>query len=310
LRVLITEKIHESGIQFLKEQGLEVELLYENDNDVMDAVSKADGMVVRLVKVDEQLLRKGGANHLRVVAKHGVGVDNIDLKAAKELGIRVVYTPTVMINAVAEFTLGAILLLAKKFLYYDSEVRGGEWSIRYSVNSLELQGKTLGLIGYGRIGHRVAELARCIGINTVVYDPYFQGTKEHLEQVNLETLLRTSDFISIHTPLTKETFHLIGKNELKIIKKGIYVINTARGGIIDETALIEALENHKIAGAVLDVTEQEPIAKDNPLLRCKNVILTAHTAGLTDVSQVNESLLACQQLYLALIGKEPDYELT
>ncbi|HIE18397.1 TPA: hydroxyacid dehydrogenase [Candidatus Bathyarchaeota archaeon] len=308
MKVVITERMHRSGIDFLRKNGVDVELLYETNRLLDDAIKESDGVVVRLARITKHLLKVGSENRLKVVAKHGVGVDNIDIEAAKKLGVRVVYTPDVMTNAVAEFTLGSILLLAKKYVKYDSEVRRGKWEIRYYADNLEIKGKTLGLIGYGRIGKRVAKLARCFGMHVVVFDRYVK-TDKHVKQVDLDALLRMSDFISVHVSLTKETYHMIGRRELEIVKEGVYIINSARGGIIDEKALCEAIEKGKVAGAVLDTTEQEPITLDNPILKCKNVILTAHTAGITDVAQVNESFLACKQVFQVLKGEEPPYAL-
>jgi len=309
MRVIVTERVHESGINFLRENGVDVELLYETNRSLEDAIKEADGLVVRLARITEHLLRIGKEKKLKVVAKHGIGVDNIDVEAAKRLGVRVVYTPGVMANAVAEYTLGAIFLLAKNYMKYDSEVRKGGWKIRYYANNLEIKGKTIGLIGYGHIGKMVAKLANCFGAHVVVYDPYVKVQEDYVKPVDLDTVLKVPDFISIHVPLTKETYHMIGRKELEIMKDGVYIINTARGGIIDEAALREAIEKGKVAGAVLDTTEQEPITLDNPILKCKNIILTAHTAGITDTAQVNQSLLACRQIFQVLKGEEPPHVL-
>jgi len=309
MRVIITEKIHESGINFLRENGIDIELLYETDRLLEDTIKEADGIVVRLAKINEHLLKIGRENRLKVVAKHGIGVDNIDVETARRLGVRVVYTPGVMANAVAEFTLGAILLLAKNYVRYDSEVRKGRWKVRYYASNCEIKGKTAGLIGYGHVGKIVANLANCLGAHVVVYDPYVKVQEEHVRQVDFETLLKVSDFLSIHAPLTKETYHIIGRKELEILKNGAYIINTARGGIIDEAALFDAIERGNVAGAVLDTTEQEPVTLDNPILKCKNIVLTAHTAGIADVAQVDESLLACKQAFQVLNGEEPTYAL-
>jgi D-3-phosphoglycerate dehydrogenase len=309
MKVIIAEKIHESGIDFLKKNNVELELLYESKRSLEDAVKEADGVVVRLAKITDRLLKIGKENSLRVVAKHGIGVDNIDVEAAKKLGIRVVYTPDVMANAVAEFTLGAILMLAKKFNEYDSEVRKEKWEIRYSANNLEIKGKTVGIIGYGRIGKRVAELSRCFGASVIAYDPYVKVQEDFIWQTELPILLSNSDFVTIHAPLTKSTFHMIGRKELGFMKQGGYIINTARGGVIDEKALCEVLKEGRLGGAVLDTTEQEPVTLDNPILKIDNVILTAHTAGLTDVSVTEESLLACKQVFQVLKGEEPSYSL-
>ena len=309
MKVIIAEKMHESGIDFLRKNAVEVELLYETKRPLEDALKEADGVVVRLVKITEQLLKIGKKNSLKVVAKHGIGVDNIDVEAAKKLGIRVVYTPDVMANAVAEFTVGAILMLAKKYSKYDAEVRNEKWEIRYSAINVEIKGKTVGIVGYGRIGKRVAELSRSFGASVMVYDPYIKAQNDFVKQTELPVLLRNSDFVTLHAPLTKSTFHMIGRKELGSMKQGAFIINTARGGVIDEKALCEALEEGRLGGAVLDTTEQEPVTLSNPILKFDNVVLTAHTAGLTDVSVTEESLLACKQVLQVLNGEEPSYAL-
>ena len=309
MKVVIAEKMHESGIDFLRKNDVDVELLYETRRSLEDAVKEADGVVVRLMKITEQLLKIGKKHSLKVVAKHGIGVDNIDVEAAKKLGVRVVYTPDVMANAVAEFTVGAILMLAKKYSKYDSEVRNEKWEVRYSAINLEIKGKTVGIVGYGRIGKRVAELSRCFGASVMVYDPYVKVQEDFVWQTELPVLLSKSDFVTLHAPLTKATFHMVGRKELGFMKKGAFIINTARGGVIDEKALCEALKEGKLGGAVLDTTEEEPVTLDNPILKFDNVVLTAHTAGLTDVSVNEESLLACQQVLQVLKGEEPPYSL-
>ena len=305
MKVVITEKIHESGIDFLRKNGVDMELLYETRRPLEDALKEADGVVVRLAKITGNLLKAGRKHSLKVVAKHGIGVDNIDVEAAKKLGVRVVYTPDVMANAVAEFTVGAILMLAKKYREYDSEVRNGRWEVRYQAINLEIKGKMVGIVGYGRIGKRVAELSRCFGASVIVHDPYVKAEEDFVWQTELPVLLSHSDFVTLHAPLTKATSRMVGRKELRFMKEGAFIVNTARGGLIDDEALCEALEAGKLGGAVLDTTEQEPIALDNPLLKYGNVVLTAHTAGLTDVSLIEESLLACKQVLQVLKGEEP-----
>lgn len=309
MKVVICERIDESGINLLREEDVEIELLYETNRPIEDVMREADGVLVRLTRMTEPLLKLGKANRLKVVSKHGIGVDNIDLEAAKRLGIRVVNTPGVMADAVAEFTVGSILLFAKNYMKYDSEVRRGRWSVRYDASSMEIKGKTLGLIGYGRIGSRVAKLANQFGMTIVAYDPYAKVEDDYVKQIGLDALLKVSDFISIHVPLTKETYHMIGRKEIEIAKEGLYLINTARGSIIDQEELCLALKKGKVAGAVLDTTEQEPITLENPVLSCKNVFLTAHTAGTTDAAQVKMSRLACEQLLQVLNDETPPHVL-
>jgi len=307
MNVVITERMHRSGIDFLKENDANVELLYETNRSLEDAIKDADGVVVRVAKINENLMRIGKEHKLKVIAKHGIGVDNIDVEAAKKLGIRVVNVPYSCINAVAEFALGAILLLAKDYVRFDSEVRKGNWNLRYHKSNVEIRGKTIGIIGYGNIGRTVAKFANSLGAYVFAYDRFVEVHEDYVKQVGLETLLKGSDFISIHVPLTKETYHLIGRRELEIVREGVYIVNTSRGGIVDESALCEAIERGRVSGALLDTTEQEPVTLDNPILKCRNLILTAHSAGNSDVAVVGDSLDSCRQVLQVLKGEEPPF---
>jgi D-3-phosphoglycerate dehydrogenase len=251
------------------------------------------------------LLKKGKEGRLKVIAKHGIGVDNIDLEAAREFGIKVVNVPEAVVDAVAEHTIGLIFLLAKNYIKCDKAVRNGYWKIRYEIENIELRNKILGIIGFGRIGRRVAHMAQALGMQVVVYDPYVKVDLPDIKQVELSSLLQTSDFVSIHCPLTKQTRHLLGRNELEKMKKTAYIINTARGEIIDEETLCELIRAGRIAGAALDTIEEEPPNLTNPILSCPNIILTAHTAGLTRESLERTSLLAAYQILQVLKGEIP-----
>lgn len=309
MKVLITEKIHESGINFLKENGVEVELLYEEKRSIQDAIKEADGIIVRVAELNRELLKKGSENKLKVIAKHGIGVDNIDLEAARELGIRVVNVPEAVVDAVAEHTIGLILLLAKNYVKYDRAVRSGNWEIKYEIENIELKNKILGIIGFGRIGRRVAELAQAFGMQVLVYDPHVKIESPTIKQVKLDHLLQNSDFVSIHCPLTKETRHLLGKDELEKMKRTAYIVNTARGGIIDEESLCELIKAGRIAGAALDTIEEESPKQGNSILSCPNVILTAHTAGSTRKALERMSFLAAEQILQVFRGEKPKYVL-
>ena len=309
-KVLITEKIHESGINLLRENDVETILLYERRMKVEDAIKEVDGIIVRVAKLGRDLLEIGKRHRLKVIAKHGIGVDNIDLEAARDLGIKVVYVPEAVVNAVAEHTMGLILLMAKRFLEYDKAVRSGNWKIKYEMENLELKGKVLGIIGFGRIGKTVASLAKCFGMHVLVYDPYAKVKEPDVKHVSLEELPENSDFVSIHCPLTRETYHLLGEEELKRMKKTAYIINTARGGIVDENALCKLIRAGKIAGAALDTIEEEPPNPGNPILSCPNVVLTAHTAGSTSQALQAMSFLAAKQVLQVLGGETPKYALT
>ena len=308
-KVLITEKIHESGINLLRENDVDVILLYEGRSKIEEAIKEVDGVIVRVTRLGRELLETGKKHRLKVIAKHGIGVDNIDLEAARDLGIRVVYVPEAVVNAVAEHTIGLILLMAKRFMEYDRAVRSGNWEIKYERESLELKGKVLGIIGFGRIGKAVASLARCFGMRILVYDPYAEAIEPSIKRVSLEELLENSDFVSIHCPLTRETYHLLGEEELKRMKKTAYLINTARGGIVDEEALCKLIRVGKIAGAALDTIEEEPPNPRNPILSCPNVVLTAHTAGSTSQALKTMSFLAAKQILQVLRGEKPKYAL-
>ncbi|MEM2320584.1 MAG: hydroxyacid dehydrogenase [Candidatus Bathyarchaeia archaeon] len=245
------------------------------------------------------------------VCNSGIGVDKIDIKAASELGILIANAPVKEnIISVAEHTVALILALAKK-LRIIPEIMAKEGPSAYfdeRVDTIVLAGKTVGIIGLGRIGSRVAKLLRPFQVRILGYDPYIP--EERLRRIgvkptNLETLLRESDFVTIHAPLTEETYHMIGFKELATMKKTAYIVNTARGAIIDEKAFINALKNGMIAGAALDVVEKEPITTDNPLLKMENVILTPHIAGRNSTSIIEGEKLAVKNCLRILRGRIP-----
>jgi len=265
-------------------------------------IATADVLVPRRREVDRVALV--AAERLRGIVTPGVGVEKVDVAAATELGIVVANSPGNSIT-VAESTILLALALAKDLSGWIDVARAGG-APTSSMHGMELHGKTLGLVGFGRIGQRTAGLARAFGMAVLAYDPHVEPS-ELAEGVSLEALLRRSDFVSLHPILTAETHHLIGAEQLALMKPTAYLINTSRGGVIDEPALIEALREGRIAGAGLDVFETEPPALDNPLLRMPNVIATPH--GL---SHAAESFRRCaemaQQSVLALVeGRRPEY---
>jgi len=276
----VTEPIHEAGLEMLRRSGAEVELLYETGRPLEDAAREADAVIVRVWRITRRVLEEGARGRLRLVVKHGTGVDNIDVEAARELGIAVENVPAVHTDAVAEQTIGLMLLLAKRFIFYDSQVRAGNWAIRYSTSTTELRGKTLGIVGVGRIGSTVAKIAGTLGMRVLGFDPYVKAA-EGVELTSLENLMRESDFITIHVPLNEETRHMIGRRQLALMNRAAYLVNAARGGVVDEEALVDTLREGRIAGAALDTTEQEPLPLTSPLLQCPNLVLTAHTAAHT-----------------------------
>jgi D-3-phosphoglycerate dehydrogenase len=273
--------------------------------DFASAVQRADGIILGVPEIiTRQMLEQ--ANDLKVIARYGVGLDNIDLDAAFEKGVVVTYTP-VLYDAVTELTFGLILSLTRKIPQAIASVK--EWRAE-RFTGVDLLGKTLGLIGLGNIGKRVASVGQSFGMKLVYTDIVRNEQTEKelgIQYLTLDDLLRTSDFVSIHVPLTKDTKNLIGKRELSLMKKQAYIINTARGKIIDESALIEALKNHQIAGAGLDTLAVEPPNVTNPLFELDNAIVTPHIGASTVETGKMKATAAVNDLISVLKGEKPKY---
>ncbi len=245
---------------------------------------------------------------LKVISRVGVGYDTIDLKAARELGIRVTTTPGTNDRAVADQTFALMLALSRRLLVNYRNTRAGRWT--RSIGN-DVGGKTLGIIGLGAIGRNVARRGLGFDMKVLAYDvvPALEFVKQYgIELIPLEELLRRSDFVTMHLPLTPVTRHLIDEQRLRLMKPTAYLINTARGPLIDEPALVKALQEGWIAGAGLDVFEQEPPAGDNPLFKLENVVVSPHIAGTTDGSGRAMTAMALKNALLILEGKEPLYE--
>lgn len=262
--------------------------------ELLEVIPAYDALITRSrTQVDEELLRRG--KRLKVVGRGGVGVDNVDLEAASRLGILVVNVPEANTRSAAEIAFGLLLAAARGIALSDRKVRQGEWDRRFL--GLELKGKTLGIVGLGRIGSQVARFAKGFEMRVLAYDPYIPRTRaeslgvELLE--HLEDLLRQSHFLTVHTPLTEETRGMIGRRELYLLPRGAVVVNAARGGIVDEKALLEVLEEGHLFAAGLDVYSVEPPPKDHPLLKHPRVVLTAHLGANTVEAQerVGEAIL-------------------
>lgn len=295
MKILVTDPIHKAGIELLKEFA-EVEIATDlNHESLIEKVPDYDVMIVRsATKVEKDVL--DSAEKLKLIVRAGVGLDNIDLDYAKKLGIRIENTPGASSNAVSELTIGLIVSWARKIPRADKSMKKGEW-IKNQLLGTELKDKTLGIIGTGRIGVRVAEKAGAFGMKLYGHDPInsdwfmeFGG-----EYVELETLLKESDYVSLHVPLTSETKKMIGKEEFELMKETAVLINTSRGLVVDEEALIEALKKEKIDGACLDVYEIDPI-EDGRLLELPNVILTPHLGAQTEETQKETGLRAAQKV--------------
>lgn len=286
--VLVTDKVSESGLAPLRadERFDIVKIDDSTDPSFSDALAGAHGLVVRsATRVSRALL--DGAPKLRVVGRAGVGVDNIDLEAATERGIAVINAPAGNTVSAAELTLALILAMARKVPAADASVRAGAWN-RAAFKGTELRGKTLGLVGAGRIGGAVAVRCRGFGMKVLAYDPYLtdeRATDLRVERVTLDEVIEGADVLSLHVPLTDDTRGLIDADALARMKKGAYLVNVARGGVVDERALADALASGHLAGAALDVYASEPLAADSPLRDAPNLVLTPHLGASTAEAQ-------------------------
>lgn len=310
MKALITEMIWSEGIKELVSQGFEVdydENLWRKREELLQIVINYDAIIVRnQTTVDKELIDAGV--HLKVIGRLGVGVDNIDTVAAKEKDIKVVYARFANATSVAEYVMAAMLSTNRPLHLADYDIRKGIWD-RKKYTGAELANKTLGLIGLGEISHRVAKRANAFGMKIIGYDPFITGFEHIVSETgvqvkeSLEALLREADFVSLHLPLTPATKYLIDDSQLKKMKSTAMIINTSRGGIINENALANALNHQIIAGAFLDVLEEEPITSSNPLLSCEGLTITPHIAGLTEESQIRTSLLVAKEVVKVLKGE-------
>ena len=307
--VLLFEPIHDRALALLKEKA-EVRMAHSLDPAwLLSAVGDVDGIIIRANgKVTRELM--AAAPRLKVVARHGVGVEAIDRPAAAERGITVVNTPYANDESVAEQCMGMIVALAKRMMEADRAIRTGDWDARYRLIGIEVQGKTLGLVGFGKIGQRLAHMAHDGFDMPIVYHDVvaYPEQEERLgaRRMPLPDLLAQSDFVSLHTPLLPETKGMINETALRSMKRSAYLINSARGPVVDQAALVRALREGWIAGAGLDVYDPEPLPKDSPLLSMENVVLSPHMAAHTDEALLRMAMVVTDVLAV-IEGRPPDY---
>ncbi len=312
-KVLITEHIAEPGIELLKKQP-DIELTYEPElfrdfKKILEIIPQYHALITRSgTPVNEELLER--AKNLKVVGRAGVGVDNIDLEAASRRGILVVNAPTGNTLAATEHTMGMMIAAARLIPYAHKSLKEERKWERKKFMGVELAGKTLGIIGFGRIGSRVGIRAKAFDMKVIAYDPYIKKEKAErlgVELVDeLEELLRRSDIITVHTPLTEETRNMITKKEMEKMKDGVILLNIARGGIINERDLYEALVSGKVRAAAVDVFSKEPTT-DNILLDAPNIVVTPHIGANTFESQTNVAVIIANQVLAALRGEEVEF---
>jgi len=282
--VFLPQAINDEAVKILKDEGLEV---VSDTTNIASLMRNAKAVILRTgVEMDKGLLDQ--ADKLLTISRTGGGVDNVDLEAATEKGVVVTSSLGVNTSSVAEHCLALIMGLTKKLLLLDKETKGNNFKIRYQYHPRDIKGKRLGVIGFGRIGQKVASYFQIMsGEKIFAYDPILSDEvkktlEDKVEFVTLEKLLKNSDIVSIHVPLNVHTKNLISMEQFKLMKANAFIINVSRGGVINEQDLIKALQDDIITGAALDVFQNEPPKKDNPLLKMNKVILTPHAAALTE----------------------------
>ncbi|GGN01976.1 D-3-phosphoglycerate dehydrogenase [Actinoplanes campanulatus] len=301
--VLVTEELAAAALDVLAED-FEVRHVDGTDRAALtEALADADAVIIRsATRIDAPILAAG--QRLRVVARAGVGLDNVDVPAATARGVLVVNAPTSNIVSAAEQAVALLLAVARHTAAASAALKAGAWR-RSTYTGVEVQGKTVGVVGLGRIGVLFAQRMAAFGVRLVAYDPYVQPARAAqlgVRLVTLEELLRESDFVSVHLPRTPETVGLIGEKELALVKPGVRIVNAARGGLVDERALAEALADGRVAGAGLDVFETEPLTS-SPLFALDNVVVTPHLGASTVEAQDKAGLAVARSVRLALRGE-------
>lgn len=288
--------------------GIGAELALAPDSSpeaILKVAAAADALLVTYAKITADMIRQ--MTRCRIISRFGIGVDNVDLDAATAAGIVVTKVPDYCIDEVSDHAMALLLALARKITASNAQVHGGRWEMKAVVPIHRLRGRILGLVGFGRIPRLVAPKARAFGLRVIVYDPLVQAemfAREHVDQVDFDELLAQSDYISIHTPLLPETRNLFSADAFARMKPGAYLINTARGPIVDDQALARALDKGQLAGAALDVMPQEPPV-GSPLLGRDNVIITPHSSFYSEESLLELQRKAAEEVADVLTGKPP-----
>ncbi len=303
MKILVSDKLSNQGVEKLKECADVDVKTGLSPEELISVIGEYDGLVIRSgTTVTAEVIK--AAKNLKVIGRAGVGVDNIDVPEATKHGIIVVNAPEGNTITTAEHTIAMMMSLARNIPQAYLKLKGKKWD-RKSFVGVEFNGKTLGVIGLGRIGEQVSRRAQGLNMKVVAYDPFI--TKKRAEELSIELgsfedVIKQADFLTIHTPLTKETKHIVGAEQVSMMKDGIRIINCARGGVVDEEALIEGLRSGKVAGAALDVFEEEP-PFDSPLLEMENVIAVPHLGASTVEAQLNVAIDVAEQVVNVLMDK-------
>ena len=308
-KILMSQPIHEAGIKFITDQGYEARVAPDfSEATLIKEVQDAQGFLVRTAEIPASVINAG--KQLKVIARHGVGYDNIDVKAATARKIPVCITPRANALSVAEHVLAFMLAWAKRIVPYDAATRKNDWDVRNSYGAFDLDGKTIGILGMGRIGMLVCQKAKAaFNMEVLAYDPLVP--REAMEKpgarvATIPEILTAADFVTLHVPSNPETKGMIGEAQFKMMKRSAFLINCARGPVVDEAALVKALKDGTIAGAGLDVFDPEPPMADNPLFGLPNVLLSPHSAGLTVECVIRMATHAARAIVDVLEGRRPE----
>ncbi len=309
--VVVTEPISAVGVERLRAEGVEVVELPpgSTEEDLMEIIERVDSLITRgNIRITRKMMER--SPRLKAVGVHGMGCDHVDLEAARDLGKVVLNTPDALTVTVAEMTMAIMLGALRRIVAADKATRRGEWNRKYGdLIGHELAGKTVGIVGLGRIGTATARRVRAFNAHVVYWSRTRKPDVEEelgIQWMTLDDLLGASDVVSLHVPGTPETHRLIGKREIGLMKDGVVLVNMARGRVVDEAAVIEALGSGKIGYAALDVFEVEPIESDNPLLGMDNVILMPHLGACTHESMANMAVQVAEGVLKAMRGERPD----
>ena len=286
-KVVITESYKSTqGPEREELQEIDADLILEqckDEDEIIAATRDADAVMVKSAKISRRVIEH--LEKCQIIVRYGVGFDNVDVAAATERGIMVANVPDYGVDEVSSHAIALLMACSRKIVQLSNSIKAGQWTYLAAKPVYKMIGQTLGIVGFSRIGSAMAKKGLGLGLQVQAYDPYVFEADLDVKFVDFDLLLRTSDFISIHAPLTDETYHMFGKNEFKKMKRSAFLINTARGPIVDGAALYEALKTGEIAGAGLDVTEQEPISQADPLLKLDNFIITPHAAWYSEQAQ-------------------------
>ena len=306
-KVLVVQGLHEQGLEMLKNRtDIEFNVLMSDDeNEILEAARDVSGITVRTAKISSKIIE--AANKLQVVSRHGVGYDSIDLVSLNNKKIPLTIAAHSNMISVAEQAMFFLLALSKNVFYYDDFTRKGDWTNRWDVKAWDLAQKNILVIGFGRIGSNFVKRALAFDMNVYVYDPYVEKEKVKISGAipvdNISENLQKMDAVTLHCPKNDETTDLFTKKEFNLMKKSSFIINCARGGILNEEDLYEALKNENISGAGLDVFDVEPTPSSNPLFKLNNVILSPHIAGVTVESTIRMATETVQNVLDVLDDK-------